>query len=461
MLDGLHRVHFIGIGGYGMSALAKVLLHMGYEVSGSDLQSSRLTRSLQDMGAKIYLGHNKEYVGEAELVVYSTAIPDDNPELKACRDRGIPLWHRSDLLARFINSRFGIAVAGTHGKTTTTSMASLILEEAGLDPTALVGGEVVNFAGNARYGRSRYLVAEACESDNSFLRYYPTAAILTNIEADHLEFYDGNFDGLLKAYKDFIGHIKAEGALIYCADDANVLALIENHQGEKLSYALEGPADYRGENLREEKGCYRFQVVEGGQNLGEVELNVPGRHNVYNSLAAAALARYLGVDFEPVQKALHQFKGAKRRFQVLGEVEGVTVVDDYAHHPTEVKATLEAARGYSDGRVIAVFQPHRYTRLNYFMEEFTRSFFNAHVLLLHEVYSAGEAPIDGATSGALKEKLTAKTDIPVYHFKTHGEIIESLKGLVREGDTVIFMGAGDISGTAYDFYQELKEGAKG
>jgi UDP-N-acetylmuramate--alanine ligase len=461
MLDNIRVVHFIGVGGYGMSALAKVLLHMGYQVSGSDLKASRLTRSLEEMGARIFIGHDEKNVKGAELVIYSTAIPSKNPEMQACREEGIPLWHRSDLLAQFINSRFGIAVAGTHGKTTTTSMVSLILEAAGLDPTALVGGEVVNFDGNARFGHSQYLVAEACESDNSFLRYYPTAAILTNIEPDHLEFYQGDFDRLLLSYQEFLRHVKEGGMVVYCADDHQVQTFMDQYRGEKRSYSLKGPADYQADNLQEVKGCYSFQVLENGRVLGDVQLAVPGKHNVYNSLGAIGLARFLGIDMKPIREALSLFKGAKRRFQVLGKAAGVTVVDDYAHHPTEVKATLEAARGYSDGRVIAVFQPHRYTRLNYFMDEFAHSFPLADMVLLHEVYTAGEAPIEGATSGALREKLARETQVPVHHLKTHAEIIALLKDVMQEDDTILFMGAGDISGTAYDFYAEVAGGTRG
>ena len=462
MLDGIRSVHFIGIGGYGMSALARILLEMGYEVTGSDLKPSRLTRSLEARGARIHIGHSRDHVTGAQLAVFSTAIRADNPELEACRDQGIPVWHRSDLLARFINNRFGIAVAGTHGKTTTTSMVSLILEEGGLDPTALVGGEVINFGGNARFGRSTYLVAEACESDNSFLRYHPTAAILTNIEADHLEFHNGSFQDLVKSYKVFVEHLKPLGILVYCADDQNVLAVSGGFAGEKVSYALDrSHVCYRGEGLRETRGCYSFRMVERGQDLGAVNLLVPGRHNVYNALGAAALSRSLGVGFEDIAKALSRFKGAKRRFQVLGKGRGVTVVDDYAHHPTEVKATLEAARGYSEGRVIAVFQPHRYSRLKYFMDDFARSFHHAQVVILHDVYAAGEEPMEGVTSAALGERVSRESRIPVHHLRTHPEIISFLEKNVKDKDTVLFMGAGDISGTAYEFHARITGGERG
>ena len=461
MLGKIQRVHFIGIGGYGMSALAKIILQMGYTVTGSDLKASPLTRSLEKQGATIYLGHDKDNIGKAQLVVYSTAIPQDNPEMKECRAQGITLWHRSDMLAKFINSYFGIAVAGTHGKTTTTSMLSLILEEGGLDPTALVGGEVVNFSSNARFGTSKYLVAEACESDHSFLRYYPMMVILTNIEADHLEHYDGDFSKLIHTYEEFLQHIKPEGSLIYCADDDNTAAIIDAYGGEKMPYSLTKNAAYTGRNLREIKGCYTYELLEEGRLLGEVTLAVPGKHNVYNSLGAAALARKLGIDFSSIKRALAQFRGAKRRFQQLGCAQGITVVDDYAHHPTEVKATLQAARAFTQNRVLAVFQPHRFTRLQYFMDDFSASFADADVVLLHDVYSAGEEPIPEVNTAVLRDKISRQVDVPVHHVKTHGEIIKKLHALSLEGDTVIFMGAGDITGTASQYYEDIKEGKKG
>ncbi len=455
MLGDIKKVHFIGIGGYGMSALAKVLIHMGTKVSGSDLKSSNLTHSLESLGADIFIGHNTANIKDVDLAVYSTAIPEGNSELKECKRQGITLWHRSDLLAKFINSYFGIAVAGTHGKTTTTSMISLILQEAGLDPTALVGGEVANFKSNARFGRSQYLVAEACESDHSFLRYYPMMSVLTNIEPDHLEYYDGDFSKLVDTYKIFLEHIDPKGVLVYCADDENAQKIKDAFKGEKLSYSLEVSADYKAVNLSSDRGNYKYDVVEKGKPIGTINLSVPGKHNVYNSLGGVVIARKLGIDFSAIKDALVQFQGAKRRFQVLGKHNDITVVDDYAHHPTEVKATLEAARDYSRGRVVVVFQPHRYSRLSYFIDDFAQSFTDADITVLHDVYSAGEKPIEGINSIELKQKIEKLGKTQVCHFPDHTEIINYLKEIVQKDDTVLFLGAGDISGTAYKFEEEL------
>ncbi len=458
MLGETKKIHFIGIGGYGMSALAKILLHKGYQVSGSDLKRTGLTDSLIKQGAVIFWGHKAENVSGADLVVYSTAIPVDNPEIMACKTYNIPLWHRSDLLARFINKGISIAVAGTHGKTTTTSMAALILEKGGLDPTAIVGGEVANFKSNARFGSSPYLVAEACESDHSFLRYYPEIAILTNIEADHLEFYEGSFNKLLDTYADFIKHVKPGGTVVYCADDDHVQKIMAGHKGRKIAYGFNELADYTVAALTSERGCFRFDLLERGQTLGRITLYAPGKHNVANALAAAAVARLLGIGFADISKALASFQGAKRRFQVIGVSGNVTVIDDYAHHPTEVKATLAAAQAYTQGRVIAVFQPHRYTRLRFFMDEFASSFAAADKLFLLDVYSAGEKALPGITAAVLLEKIQAGAEVPVAYCRTREQVLESLKKEAQKGDTVVFMGAGDISDTARVYYQEISGG---
>ncbi|HHX78092.1 MAG TPA: UDP-N-acetylmuramate--L-alanine ligase, partial [Firmicutes bacterium] len=373
----------------------------------------------------------------------------------------IPLWHRSDLLACFINNGIGIAVAGTHGKTTTTSMAALILEEGGLDPTAIVGGEVANFNSNARLGSGPYLVAEACESDHSFLRYYPEIAVITNIEADHLEFYDGSFDKLLDTYADFIKHVKPGGAVVYCADDGHVQKIMAAYKGRKIAYGINEFADYTAVALTSERGCFQFDLLEKGEALGRVVLHAPGKHNVANALAAAAVARLLGVGFEAISEALASFEGARRRFQVLGISRNIAVIDDYAHHPTEVKATLAAAREYSRGRVIAIFQPHRYTRLRFFMDEFAISFAAADKLLLLDVYPAGEEALPGITAAALQEKIQAGAEVPVDYCRTREQVLELLKKEAQEGDTVVFMGAGDISDTARVYYQEILGGREG
>jgi len=361
------RVHFIGIGGYGMSALAQVLLHMGYRVSGSDIHDSALIRRLAEQGADIKLYHHPGNIGESDLVVYSTAIPADNSELQEAHRRGIAIWHRSELLAALINSHYGIAVAGTHGKTTTSTMIALLLEAGGLDPTALIGGVVSSFQSNARYGRSEYLVAEACESDHSFLRYRPHVAVITNVEPDHLEHYENDFNLLREAYKAFLQNLVAGGCAVLCFDDPFLRSIALHVERKVVTYGLdEDGADYGARDIVLHGLGGSFTFCRRGEPLvASVTLQVPGRHNVSNAVAALAVAAELGLDLERCAGALKDFRGAKRRFEIVGEIRGVKIIDDYAHHPTEIKVTLQAARAVAR-RLCCIFQPHRYSRTEYF-----------------------------------------------------------------------------------------------
>jgi UDP-N-acetylmuramate--alanine ligase len=460
LLEQVKRVHFIGIGGYGMSALALVLTQMGYEVSGSDLRSSRLTERLSRQGAKINYGHKATYVHGAELVVYSTAIPEDNLELVEARRLNIPLWHRSELLAALMNTRCGVAVTGTHGKTTTTAMISLILERAGLDPTVVIGGELANFGANARLGRGKFLVAEACESDNSFLRYHSHLAVITNIEADHLEHYGGKFSRLVDGYRSFLGNVREGGCVVLCSDDARLRAIKKELQTRVLTYGLNGVSDISAKEISFLGLGSSFKVQRGEEVLGEIKLNVPGCHNISNSLAALSVALEAGVTFDVCRQALAEFRGAGRRFEIIGESEGVVVIDDYAHHPTEIKATLQAAKG-SGRRVICVFQPHRYTRTSYLMDDFAGAFDDADILFINKVYSAGEAAIPGATAAALSKKISDRnnrTEGQLYQIDDQDEIVAQLLRLTRPGDLVLTMGAGDIWQVGRKFLQQLQEG---
>ncbi len=443
MLTNIHKVHFTGIGGYGMSALALVLLQDGFDVRGSDIKPSRLTAILEKAGAKIYLGHDALQVGDAELLIYSTAIPSDNPEIETARAKEIPLWHRSKLLAALLNERYGIAVAGTHGKTTTTAMISLLLARGGFDPTAVIGGEVSFFDGNARLGKSPYIVAEACESDHSFLRYKPLISLLTNIEADHLEHYEGNFAKLVDTYLVFINNVREGGTVFFCSDDPLLKKLRADFRPQSVSYGLFPGADIRGDEVKIEGLGSRFRVVANGKPLGELVLKVPGLHNIRNALGATAIALFLGLDFSAIREAFSLFEGARRRFEIIGEAGKVLIVDDYAHHPTEIKATLEAARE-SGRRIICLFQPHRFTRTNFLWPEFIEAFDAADLLLLTDIYPAGEAPIPGITSRRLAEKVKERGLQHVYYFAEPSEAVDYLQGLVREGDMVLTMGAGDV-----------------
>lgn len=454
MLHTFQTVHFIGIGGYGMSALAYILLRTGYVVQGSDIKMSTLVESLENSGAKIFRGHSPAHIDGADLVVYSTAIPADNSELAAARGKSLTVWHRSELLAALLNTGCGIAVAGAHGKTTTSAMLSLILEKGGLDPTALVGGEVPSFNGNARLGSSNIIVAEACESDHSFLRYKPYLALITNIEADHLEHYEGNFQYLLEGYRQFINNVKREGTLIYCGDDPFLMEMQALLPPNSLSYGLSQSVDFRGELLELQEMGSRFAVSCKGEHKGNLVLNIPGSHNVLNALGAAAAALVLGVDFKAVQEALYSFTGARRRFEKIGEENDILVIDDYAHHSTEVRVTLEAARR-SGRRVICVFQPHRYTRTSFLWNEFVEAFNDADILMLSEIYGAGEEPLEGVNSGELGLQISERTQKNVYVAKTGEELLQRLIKVAVKGDIVLTMGAGDIWQVGRNYYQYL------
>jgi UDP-N-acetylmuramate--alanine ligase len=454
LLKDIKRIHFIGIGGYGMSALARVLLHLGCNISGSDLQASEITEKLALKGAKIHFGHAAENLGEAELVVYSTAIPDDNPELLAARGKGLPVWHRSELLAHFMNARFGIAVAGAHGKTTTTSMVALVLTRSGQDPTAFIGGLLADFDGNARLGDSKYLVAEACESDHSFLRYRPDIAVVTNIEADHLEHYGGDFNRLLDAYQAFLKNIKPGGCAVLYAPDPHLEKMELPAGVTAVTYGREQGADWRADSLAVAGWGTRFNVFRQEMLLGEVTLRVPGVHNVDNALAALAAADCIGLSFADIKEGLEQFFGTKRRFQFLYNGQGITVVDDYAHHPTEVEATLKAARYGKPERVTAIFQPHRYNRTKLFMDEFAAAFDSADKVYLHKIYSAGEQPIPGITSAELAGRMLAR-GINVIQLDEADEIIDRVVTEARRGDLILSMGAGDVTDIGHSIARRL------
>jgi UDP-N-acetylmuramate--alanine ligase len=443
LLEGLKKVHFIGIGGYGMSALAFILLQAGIDVRGSDIQRSGITAQLEKAGAKVYLGHNPEQLGDAQLAVYSTAIRPDNSEMEAAREKGLLLWHRSELLGAILNAGYGIAVAGTHGKTTTTAMISLILARGGCDPTAVIGGEVPFFQGNARLGKSPYIVAEACESDHSFLRYQPRLAVVTNIEADHLEHYNGSFEQLVETYRHFINNASAKGQVILCSDDPILQDLRPGLAPPLMSYGLRPGADIRGGEVQLQGLGASFQVYSKEKHLGGITLKVPGRYNVANALGAVSVALHLGIDFTTIQEALARFDGVKRRFEIVGEREGVLVVDDYAHHPTEIKAALEAAR-QSGRRLVCIFQPHRYTRTSFLWDDFVLAFDEADILLLTGIYSAGEKPLFRITAPRLAREIQKRGHKDVHFLEDKEQIIEFLEKNTQSGDLVLTLGAGDV-----------------
>ncbi len=457
------KVHFIAIGGYGMSGLAMVLLKAGVPVSGSDVASSTRTEKLREAGAEVHIGaHDAKYIDGADVVVYSTQVPDDNPELAAARQQGLRVLHRSELLAEFINRQAGVAIAGTHGKTTTTSMAALLLERCGLDPTILVGGEMEAIGGTGKAGKGPYVVAEADESDRSFLRYFPTVTVVTNVEAEHLEHWQGSFDRIVDGFRQYLSQVKPEGLAILCGDDATLRALGDEMLGTEgradvVYYGTTAGCQWEARNIHPWANGIAYECVREGRVLGEIRLPVPGRHNALNSLGAIVAGDHLGLPFERMREVLLGFGNAKRRYQVWADLNDITVVDDYAHHPTEIRATLAAAKERAGRRVVAVFQPQRYSRTHWLMNEFAAAFGDADVLVLTKIYSPpGEQPIPGVSSEVLAEKIEQNTGRKVLLLSDKQEILSYLLRTVQPGDTVLTMGAGDIWTVAQALSERLR-----
>lgn len=455
-MDTAEHIHFIGIGGYGMSAIARVMLEMGYHVTGSDLAPQELTDKLIAKGALVYIGHKATHVNGADLVVYSTALSNDNVEMQAAEELNIPILHRAQMLGRLMNNRKGIAVAGAHGKTTTSSMIALVMEKCDLDPTYIIGGEIMNIGNNAKAGKGEYVVAEADESDGSFLQYHPAYALVTNIEADHLENYNGDFANLKQAYAQFLSQVKEGGKAILCLDDEPLQELIPQLTSDIITYGIESRADFIAENILLGDRKVSFDVNYRGKYLGHMELSVPGKHNVYNALATLIICLEAGLSFGLIAEAIKEFRGAKRRFQVLGEVNDILVIDDYAHHPTEIRATISAAKA-TGKRIIALFQPQRYTRTFYLFEQFSKAFHEADEVIIIDIYSpAGEQQIEGITSAKLVELIRENSNTHVKYIPSKEEMQEYLISYVQSGDLVISMGAGDIWKAAEGLVKALK-----
>lgn len=442
------RVHFVGIGGAGMSAIAWVLLKKGIPVSGSDLHVNYRTTRLEQNGARIFYNHHPANLKGVGLVVSSSAITDNNPEIVQARKMKIPIWHRSTMLAEILDEKESITIAGTHGKTTTSAIVSMILQKAGLDPTILVGGEVMGWEGNARLGKGQYIVAEADESDGTLLSYFPNYAIITNVEPDHLDYYKTS-DAVKSLFSKFLNQIQDDGCVILCADDPGIQAITNLSLAEgRHFYSLQSSQyDFFADDVVLYPYGSGFTFYIKGDRIGTVKLSIPGRHNVYNALASLALGHILGVDFAIMKNALVNFRGAKRRFQVKGEVDHIMIVDDYAHHPTEVSSTLSGAvplvndRG---GRLITVFQPHRFSRTQAFHREFSHSFDDSDIVVITDVYPAGEEPIDGVSGELIYDSLIERGRGHVFYMPDLDEICEKLIPMLIPGDLVITMGAGNI-----------------
>jgi UDP-N-acetylmuramate--alanine ligase len=451
-------VHFTGIGGIGMSGLAEVLLEMGYRVSGSDLRLSPVTERLERLGAVVHQGHAPENVAGANALVVSSAVRPDNPEVAEARRRGIPVIPRGELLAELMRLKFGIAIAGSHGKTTTTSMVAAILLHAGLDPTVVVGGLSAAMRGsNARVGKSEYLVVESDESDGSFLKLAPILAAVTNIDREHLDHYRDLGD-ILRAFTAFVNKVPFYGAAILCLDDENVQRMLPGVERRVVTYGANAQAAVRITHYSAGHMAGEFHLVRGAQDLGCFQLNVPGAHNISNATAAAAIALELGIPVEAIREGLAQFSGVDRRFQIKGSEGGVTVIDDYGHHPTEIRATLAAARACRYNRVLVLFQPHRYTRTQALLDEFARAFHQADEVYLLDIYAAAEPPIEGVNARALAELIARYGHRGAHYAGDMTAGIAQIARAARPGDAVITLGAGNVSQAAAQILEALRSG---
>lgn len=448
------RVHFVGIGGIGMSGIAEVLLNLGYQVSGSDLKESDVTRRLVSLGAKIHAGHQESNVTEVDVVVISSAVKKDNPEVVAARRRKIPVIPRAEMLAELMRLKYAVAIAGSHGKTTTTSMVAQVLNAAGLDPTAVVGGKVNVLGSNAKLGKSELMVVEADESDGSFLHLHPSIAVVTNIDPEHMDHYL-TLDALKSAFVEFCNRVPFYGLNVLCLDHPNVQALLPSIEKRYVTYGSSHAADYRLEGIRLEGYKTKFRAFRRDVDLGEFTVQMVGAHNAMNALAVIAVCEELDVPLDTVRTALENFGGVQRRFTVKGEAKGITVVDDYGHHPAEVRATLAGARKAFGRRIVVAFQPHRYTRTHDLFEDFCSAFNDADLLFLTNIYAAGEEPIAGISSATLAEAVRAHGHPDVTLVEKRSDLVAAMSSRLQPGDIVITLGAGDITNTGPELLSTL------
>lgn len=449
----IRRIHMIGVGGTGMSGIAEVLVNLGYEVAGSDLRASAVTQRLQGKGVEVFIGHRAENVGAADVVVSSSAVDESNPEVMAARQSRIPVVPRAEMLAELMRYRHGIAVAGTHGKTTTTSLIANVFGEAGLDPTFVIGGLVNSVGSNAQLGASRFLIAEADESDASFLHLQPMVAVVTNIEADHMDTYGGDFSVLRRTFIEFLHNLPFYGVAVLCIDDPVIRELLPEITRQVITYGFSADADFHISDMQRKGLTTSFKLVRPAAAVLEVDLNMPGEHNVRNAAAAVAVACDEGLDDEAIKRGLAGFAGVGRRFTGLGELQlpdgNALLIDDYGHHPTEVRATLDSARqAWPERRVVMVYQPHRYTRTRDLYEDFVSSLSRCDVLVLLDVYAAGEEPIPGADSRSLARSIRQRGQLEPVFAECIEDVPQILCDLVREGDVVITQGAGNIGALA-------------
>ncbi|MBD3368233.1 MAG: UDP-N-acetylmuramate--L-alanine ligase [Candidatus Eisenbacteria bacterium] len=443
MFGRVKHVHLVGVGGAGMSGIAEVLLNLGYIVSGSDLTSSQTTERLAGLGGRIKEGHDAANIEGADVVVVSTAVPPSNVEVRAARQAHIPVIPRVEMLAELMRMKYSVAVGGSHGKTTTTSLISEVLSNGGLDPTVVVGGKLKTLETGARLGASEYMVAEADESDGSFLKLSPTVAVITTVDEEHLDHYSG-LDEIKEAFVTFGNSVPFYGCSVLCIDERNIQSIVGDIERRVITYGLATQADVQATDLNLELASPSFDVVAGGETLGRIETTMPGLHNVYNSLAAVAVGLELGVPFEHIREALGSFEGISRRFETKGEANHVLVLDDYGHHPAEIRATLRAAARRWDRRLVVLFQPHRYSRTAKLADEFGRSFHDASVLLVTGIYAASEEPIEGVTGAGVVEAARRYGHHAAEYVEDGNELLERALEIIKPGDVVITLGAGDI-----------------
>ena len=451
-----YHIHFVGIGGIGMSGIAELLLNLGYKVSGSDLSSSDLTRRLQSIGGVIYEGHAAKQIKGADVVVTSAAIVPDNPEIIAAAQASIPVIPRAEMLAELMRLKYSVAIAGAHGKTSTTSLVAAVLDEGGLDPTVVIGGKLKSIGINALLGEGDFIVAEADESDGSFLKMSPTIAVVTNIDREHLDFYK-DLDHIKEVFLSFIDRIPFYGLAILCLDDEPIQDIIPKIKKRFTTYGVSSQADIQAKNIESKGLKSRFAVKHLGEHLGEISLNLPGIHNVYNAMASIAVGLELGIDFEVIKSALEIVQGVQRRMEIKGIARDITVVDDYGHHPTEIKFTLQAAKeSWPDRRIVVVFQPHRYSRTEALFDDFTRSFYQSDMLVVLPIYAASEKAIKGVDSQSLFEEIRAHGHKDVVFMPSFKTAVSHLKQTLTGGDILLTLGAGDVYKLGETLLKELK-----
>jgi UDP-N-acetylmuramate--alanine ligase len=455
MYGKIQKIHFIGIGGIGMSGIAEVLLNLGYQVSGSDLKESDITQRLAQLGGTISYGHRRENLADVDVVVTSTAVRADNPEVLEAHRRLIPVIPRAEMLAELMRLKYGIAIAGTHGKTTTTSMVATVLTHGGIDPTAVIGGRLDAFGSNAKLGQGQFLVAEADESDGSFLKLSPTIAVVTNIDADHLDFYV-DLDHIRATFVDFINKVPFYGLAVLCLDDPNIQLLLPQVRKRLVTYGINSQADFSASAIEHHADHTAFTVHYRGAALGRIGFRMPGQHNVLNALAAVAVGMELDLSFAEIAEGFKDFGGVQRRFQIKGEAAGALVVDDYGHHPAEIKATLAAARAGWQRRIVTVFQPHRYSRTKALFDDFVTAFYQADHVVVMDIYAAGEEPLAGVSAAVLAAGIRDHGHRSCVHAADRPAVLAHLRTVVQPGDMVITLGAGNVWQVGEDFLAGVK-----